>query len=128
MGWLKLIHVTAVALSISGFILRGLCMLGAPDLLRNWWARRLPHAVDSVLLASAIALAYQIQQYPFVHSWLTAKVIGLLFYIAFGMVALHYGRTRRVRLVAWLLAIAVFIWIASVAHYHHPVGFFVGWL
>ncbi|QKQ28062.1 SirB2 family protein [Candidatus Reidiella endopervernicosa] len=106
MSWLKLLHVTAVSLSITGFVLRGVWMIAAPERLQHYWVRKLPHVIDSVLLGSAIALAYQLQQYPLVHGWLTAKVLGLLLYIALGMVALHYGRTRSIRTVAWLAAIA----------------------
>ena len=116
--WLKFIHVTCVALSLSGFVARGVLMLRESPLLEHRVTRRLPHVIDSLLLASALGLAWTIHQYPIVDTWLTAKVLGLLTYIGLGTVALRRGRTRRVRLAAWLGAIAVFAYIVGVALTH----------
>jgi hypothetical protein len=56
--------------------------------------RVLPHIVDTVLLASAIAMAVISAQYPFAAGWLTAKLIGLLIYIGCGTMALKRGRSQ----------------------------------
>lgn len=121
---IKHIHFTCVVLSLLGFIVRGLWMLGGSNMLQERWVRVVPHVVDTLLLASAIALAVMIGQYPFVHGWLTAKVLGLVAYIGLGTVALKRGRTRRIRLTAWLAALAVFGYIVSVALTHDPRGVF----
>jgi len=117
----KLVHVTSVGLSIAGFTLRGAWMLRGSPRLRERWVRVVPHVVDTVLLASALVLVYGMHQYPFVHGWLTAKVIGLVVYIGLGMVALRFGKTRGVRLTAFVLALATFAWIVAVAVTHNPV-------
>jgi uncharacterized membrane protein SirB2 len=92
-------------------------------LLKAPWVRIAPHVVDTLLLASAIALAVIIQQYPGLHGWLTAKVIGLIAYIGLGVVALNRGKTRVVRISAWIAALVVFGYIASVAMTKSPLGF-----
>jgi uncharacterized membrane protein SirB2 len=56
-----------------------------------------------------------LKQYPLVEPWLTAKVAGLVLYIALGMVALRHGTTRRIRTGAWFAAQAVFLYIVAVA-------------
>ena len=112
---LKLTHVTCVALSYAGFVLRGIWMIRDSRMLERPWVRVLPHVVDTVLLASAIALAVVLKQYPLVAPWLTAKVAGLALYIVLGMVALRYGATRRIRTGAWIVAQAVFLYIVAVA-------------
>lgn len=117
---IKLLHVTCVALSISLFLLRGFWMMRGSPLLHSRFARIVPHVVDTLLLASAIALTVIIRQYPFVHAWLTAKVLGLVLYIALGMVALKYGRTRGVRFAAFVAAVLVFVWIVRTARLHAP--------
>ena len=121
---LKHVHVTCVALSGIGFLLRGMWALTASPLASHRLARTLPHVVDTLLLASAIALALLLHQYPFRDGWLTAKVLGLLAYIGLGTVALKRGRTRSQRLAAWLAALAVFAYIVSVAVTKQPAGFF----
>lgn len=112
---LKYVHVGAVAVSFSLFFLRGLWMMAAPEKLAARWVRVIPHVIDTVLLVSAIALAAMTAQYPFVHPWLTAKVLALLVYIVLGTVAIRRGRTRRVRIVAWILALTVFGYMVAVA-------------
>jgi len=119
-GLLKVIHVTAVAASFSLFVLRGVWMIGAPQRLAIPWVRVVPHVIDTILLASAIALAALTAQYPLAQSWLTAKVFALLLYIVLGSIALRRGPTLRVRIVAWIMALAVFGYIVAVARMRDP--------
>jgi uncharacterized membrane protein SirB2 len=111
----KYIHVGCVALSYAGFFARGVLMMRAAPLLEARSSRVVPHAVDTVLLASAIALAAMSGQYPFVQPWLTAKVVALVVYIALGMVALRRERTMRARTGAWVAAQLVFLYMVAVA-------------
>ena len=118
---LKYAHVGAVIVSLSLFFLRGLWMMNAPQKLQLRWVRIVPHVIDTILLASAIALAFLTAQYPFVQPWLTAKILGLVAYILLGSVALKRGRTRAHRVVAWLSALAVFAYIVTVAVTRDPM-------
>jgi uncharacterized membrane protein SirB2 len=117
---LKYVHVGAVVVSFGLFFLRGLWMMAAPEKLAARWARVVPHVIDTVLLVSAIALAAMTAQYPFVQPWLTAKVLALLVYILLGTVAIRRGHTRRVRIVAWILALTVFGYMVAVARTRVP--------
>jgi len=120
MDILKAIHVGSAMLSITGFVLRGVWMLQGSPLLKARVTRILPHVVDTLLLGSALALAVRISQYPFVHAWLTAKVLALLAYIVLGSIALKYGKTRRVRVLSFGLALAVFLYMVLVAVTRSP--------
>ena len=120
---LKHLHISCAAASYALFLLRGIWMLRDSTVMRRRWVRIVPHMVDTVLLASAVALAWTIGQYPFADTWLTAKVTALLLYIALGFVALKYARSGAVRLVAWLAAQAVFGYIVLVALNHDPLPF-----
>lgn len=88
--------------------------------MQHRWLRVVPHAVDTLLLVSAIALAVIIRQYPFIDAWLSAKVIVLCLYIGLGFVALHKGKSKTTRLFAWLAAQAAFAYIVLVAINHNP--------
>lgn len=112
---LKYLHVSCVVLSGAGFVLRGIWMLQGSPMLGRRWVRIAPHVLDTVLLASAIALTLMIGQYPLVHGWLTAKVLGLIAYIVLGTVALKRGRTPGIRLVAFCGALVAFACIVAVA-------------
>jgi uncharacterized membrane protein SirB2 len=118
---LKSIHVTCVVLSYTLFFLRGLWLMRDSAIMQQRWVKIAPHSVDSVLLASAIALAWQLGYSPFNAPWLAAKIVALLFYIGLGMLAFRFGRTPQVRLAAWLAAQAVFFYIVAVAITHDPL-------
>jgi uncharacterized membrane protein SirB2 len=121
---IKAIHISSVALSFSGFFVRGIWMLRDSDLLRRRWVKITPQIVDTVLLASAITLAFQLNFSPLQQPWLMAKIIALLVYIAIGLVALRFGVTKRVRLYAWLAGMLVFVYIVSVALSKSVFGWF----
>ena len=118
---LKLTHVSCAAISYTLFVVRGIWMMRGSALLQQRWVRTVPHVVDTILLATAIAMAIISRQYPVAQPWLTAKVIALVVYIALGMIALHYGRTKRVRITAWFAAVAVFAYIVAVAVKRNPL-------
>lgn len=102
---IKHIHITLVVISVSGFVLRGALMLLQSKILQQRWIKRLPHIVDTLLFASGIFLAWTSHQYPFVNSyWLTSKMLALVAYIGFGMLALNYGRNRIIRGIAMVVA------------------------
>lgn len=123
----KNIHVGSVILSLGGFAARGALMLIGSPLLNARFVRIAPHLVDTVLLASALWLAWIIRQYPFVDGWLTAKVIGLVAYIVLGAIALRRGKTKGVRIAAFAAAAASAFYIVSVALTHDARGFLL-WL
>jgi uncharacterized membrane protein SirB2 len=101
----KHLHITLVIISVTGFVLRGGLMLLQSNLLNQRWMKRVPHIVDALLLGSGVFLAWYSHQYPFVNSpWLSAKMLALLAYIGFGMLALNYGRNRILRGIAFVVA------------------------
>lgn len=118
---LKMIHVGSIIVSYLLFFLRGVWLMQDSAKLQQRWVKILPHVVDTILLTSAVALAMIIQQSPLSDSWLTAKVIGLLLYIGLGMIAMRFGKTRRTRIIAWMTAQCVFIYIVLVALTKSPV-------
>lgn len=112
---IKYLHVACVMLSIGGFVARFILMLKNSALLTRRWMRIAPHVNDTLLLAAAIALMVMTRQYPFVATWLTAKVFGLVAYIILGSIALKRGRTLRARIAAGLAALVAFGYVVSVA-------------
>ena len=110
-------------ISIVGFVVRGALRIANAGVLQRKWIRIAPHVIDTVLLLSAIGLMVSIQQYPFVNGWLTAKFIGLLVYIFLGVVTMRIAKTQPVRVLAYLLAIATFGYIAAVAMAKTPLLF-----
>lgn len=121
---LKHLHMFAALMSGGLFFVRGLVLnLGGKWPLATP-IRRLSMTIDTILLLSAALLAVTLQQYPFVHAWLTMKVILLVVYVVLGIYALRSGRTRLTRLAFWIAALVVYAFIISVARSHHWLGAF----
>jgi uncharacterized membrane protein SirB2 len=121
---IKLVHIAAVLTSGLLFLLRGAALHAGQSWGKAAPLRYLTYAVDTVLLTAALMLATLLHQYPFVHGWLTTKVLLLVVYIVLGTYALKRGATRKVRIGCWLAALLVYGFIISVARAHHPAGIF----
>ncbi len=115
MSILKSLHILTVIVSIGGFFIRGLWVMADSPWLQKRWVKIVPHINDTILLVTGITLAIQIQQYPFVHGWITAKVLALLAYIGLGMMTIRHGRSKQQRILTWVLAILVFGYMVMVA-------------
>jgi uncharacterized membrane protein SirB2 len=112
---LKLIHIIAATLTISGFLLRGFWMLSESPNLNAKAVRIAPHVIDSIFLFSGIGLIGLLQLPVLSQPWLMAKLLAVVIYIILGMIALRRGKTMQVRVTALLLALATFAYIVGVA-------------
>jgi uncharacterized membrane protein SirB2 len=121
---IKWVHVAAVICSGLLFALRGTAQLAGARWTLAAPLRFLSYAIDTTLLTAALMLATILHQYPFVNGWLTVKVCLLVVYIVLGTFALKRGRTPRVRLICFIAALVVYLFIASVARTHDPRGLF----
>ena len=120
----KQIHLSAVLLSGLGFAARGWASLRGAAWVQGRSARTLPHVVDTVLLASALTMAWMLRLNLAASPWLTAKVLGLLVYISLGMVVLRPRYAFALRSGAGAAALLVLGWIVSVALLKNPWGVF----
>lgn len=124
--WIRSFHIGCAAASATLFAGRGLWLLSSKRPLWRW-LRIVPHIIDTLLLASGLTLAFLLHQYPFVNSpWLTAKVVGLIVYIALGIVVFRGLVPRLARWALWVTALLVFGYIVSVAMTMQPQGFLAG--
>ncbi|MEW5965962.1 MAG: SirB2 family protein [Pseudomonadota bacterium] len=120
---IKQLHLATLVVTLTLFVLRGVWMMRESPRLQARWVRIVPHINDTLLLASGLALAFLMGQYPLVHGWLTAKFFALIAYIVLGTIALKRGKTRGVRIAAWVAALLVFAYMVAVARAHAPWPF-----
>lgn len=121
---IRAVHIGAVILSGLLMLLRGVARnaFGATWVMA-WPVRTLSYTIDTVLLTAALMLTTIIQQYPFVDSWLTMKVLLLVVYIMLGYNGLR-GRTPQVRWASLASAALVYGFIVTIARAHSPLGIF----
>ncbi len=122
---IRLAHVIFVCCSGSLFAARGLMVLARVPGADHRALRWVSYAIDTCLLTAALMLVTILHQYPFVQAWLTVKVLLLAVYVVLGVYALRRGRTPAARLAAYVAALLVFLFIASVAYWHDPRGVLV---
>lgn len=112
---LKMVHMLAAYLTITLFVLRlVLDVAGRP----GWRAtplRWIPHAVDTVLLVSAISLLFVVGYISDMPGWLIAKILLLVGYIVAGVFAIKPTFSKPVRVVAAVIALAQVLAILHLA-------------
>lgn len=108
----KHLHVLFVLISISLFLFRYVLLLIDSPLLKKKWLKIIPHINDTLLLLSAVGIMVTLSMYPIQVPWLTDKVIGVIAYIGFGVLAMK-GKTAGAR---WIGFIGACGWIAFLLH------------
>ncbi len=119
---IKWLHIATVMASGALFALRFVRAAERVSLADGAPLRYLSYTIDTALLTAALMLVTMLQQYPFVHAWLTVKVLLLVVYVVLGSLALRYAPTRRTQIACGVSALIVYLAIISVARAHHPLG------
>ena len=115
MQLLKEFHVAFAYLTVASFAIRGLLSIAESPLRNAKWMRIAPHIIDTFLLLFGIALAVTLSLSPLANGWLMAKIVGLVAYVGFGVMAMR-ARTRPLKIVGFILAIASVGYIFAVAY------------
>ena len=121
---IKIIHMSFALISLTSFLLRALLMFTDSPLLRHRAVLITPHIIDTVFLLSGFTLAFMVNLGMFSHSWLALKIVLLMCYLLFVGIALNRGTTKRVRTVAFGLAIVTFVYIVGIALHKSPASWF----
>ncbi len=110
---LKHLHLLIAALVFISFIGRIILTETTPARLQQKWLKIAPHALDTLLLLSGIALLIQGRWLVGDFSWIAAKLFILVVYIGLGMLAMRkQGWQRRLAAAG---AIACLFYIAKIA-------------
>ena len=120
--FLKYSHLALALVSISGFVTRGVWMLKSSSRLSSRLTRIAPHLVDTLFLATGIALVLQLDLPVMRSPWLLAKLTALVAYVVLGMIALRRGPTLQIRLLAFVGALSAFAYIVGTALTKSPAS------
>ncbi len=117
---LKYFHLVLVTISVTLFQYRFLLKIFNKFLSKS--LKIIPHFNDTFLLLTGISLAAIAGFNPLIHTWLLAKIIALLLYIIFGMVALKSSGVKSV--LSYILATLTVVFMVLTAL--NKVPFIVG--
>lgn len=115
----KHLHVTFAVLSILFFIVRSYWSVVGSPRLHSGFVRVAPHVIDTLLLLAGIYLA---SVFGWHHTWIAAKIVGLILYIVVGSVAIKRGKTPQTRAIAAVAAVVIFLYIVGVAITKQPMS------
>ena len=115
MEYIRTIHFTFAVITIISFTLRTLWMLMESPLLHSKPVRIVPHIIDALLLISGIVLVINYTGYSYGYGWLLAKLAAIVLYIWTGAIALKYGKTRKIRIMALIVSYCLLAFIVSLA-------------
>lgn len=117
--YIRLIHITAALSSGTLFLLRGAAMWSGSPAGMTTPVRYLSYTIDTILLTAAVMLATMLHLVPFVDTWITTKVLLVVSYVVFGSLALRRTRSALLRRIFFVIAMATFAAIFTVARSHY---------
>ena len=120
----KSAHIFFVSLSGVLFLLRGLAVVfgGQWAMAKPW--RFLSYAIDTGLFLAGLSLILMLSLNPINTPWLGIKLICLVVYIVLGSLALKRAPSENIRRLSYAGALALFVFMVSIALNHHPLGLF----
>jgi len=119
---IKQMHIALVTASGLLFAVRGAAVLsGQRWAMRNPW-RLLSYGIDTLLLSAGATLWVILSINPLQSPWLGTKLLLLVLYIVLGSLALKRAPTPAARRLSFAAALCVYLFMASVAMAHHPLG------
>ncbi len=125
---IKAVHVAAVLLSGTLFLLRGvLVQAGGSRWAMSGFARYASYGIDTVLLIAALMLVTILPGAMFTNHWLTLKLVLLCAYVVLGSFALKRASSSRARALCLVAALAIYATMLGIARAHHPLGWLSSW-
>ncbi len=117
----KYLHILCVAASFSLLFLRGLWLFRAFPAAQETWVRMLPHAVDGLLVLTALAMMSlgNGKAWP---DWLWAKLAYIVVYAILSTLAFRVASKRWQKGLVWISAMLTFLFITTVAVLQNPLG------
>ncbi|WP_189536544.1 SirB2 family protein [Paludibacterium paludis] len=120
---IKHAHMSAAALSILLFTLRGVLLLRHDGVVLPRWLRIAPHINDTVLLGCAVAMLVILGVNPLDVSWIAAKIGLLILYIGLGTLAIKPRLPLLQRRLAFAAALLTVLFIVRIAVTRSPLPF-----
>ncbi|MCZ6457973.1 MAG: SirB2 family protein [Gammaproteobacteria bacterium] len=110
---LKNFHIMLAYLTVLGFVVRGVWSLLDSPMRQEKWVKIAPHVIDTLLLTLGVLLVIDLGLAPF-SGWLSAKLLGLVAYIGFGVLAMR-AQSRSLKIFGFSAALLCVGYIFAVA-------------
>ena len=110
---IKTLHFVFILSSFASFFYRFYLSVFNPEGLKNKMIKIAPHILDTFLLISGLILVMQGNWLSGEFGWIISKIILLISYIGFGVMAMRLKGTQR--WIGFFMAIACYVSIFIIA-------------
>jgi len=114
------LHLFIGAAALVVYVIRGIMMLAGNTTSRIMLA--LSSITTILLFASGVFMGFA-KQLSFADGFIATKLIGLLLFVGFGVIALKQGLSKPVASILWVLGLAAFVYTYLIAT-HKLIPFF----
>ena len=102
-------HLIIAALVLLVYLVRGVMMLAGSSAVNSRAILSIAAILTILLFASGIYMGF-VAKLSFADGFMLTKIIGLLLFVAFGVIALKQGLSKPIASVLWLLGLAAFVY------------------
>ncbi len=103
------IHLVIGALALVVFVVRGIMMLAGSTAVNSRGMLSIAAVFTIIIFASGVYMGF-VAKLSFADGFMLSKIIGLLLFVAFGVIALKQGLSKPVASILWLLGLCSFIY------------------
>ncbi len=115
------LHLIIGALALLVFVVRGVMMLAGSKAVNSRGVLAIAAVLTILLFASGVYMGFG-AKLSFADGFILSKIIGLLLFVAFGVIALKQGLSKPVASILWLLGFGAFAYTYMVgAKYITPL-------
>lgn len=107
-------HSGFAYLTLLIYIIRGVMMLFSSPLTNARSVLGAASIATLVLFGLGVFIAFE-KHLSFADGFVLTKIIGLLLFVAFGVIALKQGLSKPIAIILWLLGLAAFVYTYLIA-------------
>lgn len=107
-------HSGIALLALLIFVIRGIMMLANSSKTNSRWILGVASMVTILLFGLGVYLGFA-KHLSFADGFILTKIIGLLTFVAFGVIALKQGLSKPIASILWLIGLSAFVYTYLIA-------------
>jgi len=108
-GNIQQAHLFIGVATLLVFVVRGIMMLAGSNAVNSRGMLAIAAVFTILLFASGVFMGFG-AKLSFTDGFMLSKIIGLLLFVAFGVIALKQGLSKPIASVLWLIALGAFVY------------------
>jgi len=107
-------HIVAAVLALLIYVIRGVMMLAGATAVNSRVMLALSSVFIILLFTIGVYMGFM-KHLSFADGYMLSKIIGLLLFVSFGVIALKQGLSKPIASFLWLIGLAAFIYTYLIA-------------